>query len=110
MVNYTCLSCGHKFDIEYTSWKPTTTCQKCKKTARMTSTLASKRKVNLFFKKYKDVTAFGYDEHGKEVAIDTKGNRIEPILDILSIAILLSSLFFSYFHLPSYFFCFPFTL
>ena len=78
MVNYTCLSCGHKFDIEYTSWKPTTTCQKCKKTARMTSTLASKRKVNLFFKKYKDVTAFGYDEHGKEVAIDTKGNRIEP--------------------------------
>lgn len=76
-VEYKCQSCGHVFSVDYTSWKPVIECEKCLGKAQMTA-LMSDASSKPFFKKYRDVTGFGFDEHGKYVAIDTKGRRVAP--------------------------------
>ena len=65
--------------MKYNGWNPVIKCHKCSGIARMEflSTIDGEG-ANIVFNKYKDVTGFGYDDHGDLVALDTKGNRIDP--------------------------------
>jgi uncharacterized Zn finger protein len=78
-VKYQCERCSHEFELKYHGWYPTTQCPNCGDVARMITLKHKKHeRFNLAFNKYKEVTAFGTDENGRKVAIDTKGKRIDP--------------------------------
>jgi len=78
-TKFECKNCGYKFVRIYKHELYETMCPSCKKIVRNRQKPKLKDAKSIFYHKYKDVTAFGYDRKtGKPVAIDTKGKRISP--------------------------------
>ena len=73
-MKYICVDCGNRFSKKHDgAWHE---CTKCKGDAWWAG--SSKFTGAPYIKKFVDVKAFGVDEKGREVAIDSKGNRVDP--------------------------------